>query len=347
MTNYEKSLINKLNLLIIDKYINSESITDDLCHDLGISRSNLYRLLKENFQTSPSLYIRKIKLIKSQELLNNSDLKIGEIAYSIGIDSPQNYTKYFTKQFGINPTEYRKKINSPTAEISIQVFDNEPIVQKPFIPITVRKKSKFSYNLSFYIPGLIVLLLTTFGFYYWQKSYFNDENNLPLSKNSSIAVLGFDCQGFEKNGYDCNSLNKKFKDAFLKIDNIKIINSIITKSSITENNYNKLVNELDVKYFLIGSINKSENNITLKIELLDIQEKKEVWGKNYILNFDSVNSDFREISDDISNLFYTNQIFGKNEKFYLIPNGNMNTYKQFLQSRQLIFNWDSLTYIQK
>jgi adenylate cyclase len=347
MTNYEKSLINKLNQLIVEKYINSESITDDLCHDLGISRSNLYRLLKENFQTSPSLYIRKIKLNKSQELLNNSDLKIGEIAYSIGIDSPQNYTKYFTQQFGINPTEYRKKLNVSNEEISLQVDDNEPIIEKPFAPIILRKKSRFSDYLSYYIPGLIVLLLTTFGFYFWQKSYFNDENKLPLSKNSSIAILGFDCQGFEKNVYDCDSLNKKFIDAIMKIDNIKILNSIISGSSINENKYKKLVNELNVKYFLKGNITKAENNFSLKIDLLEIIEKKEVWTKSYKLNYGSLVNDLSEISKEISNLFYTNQIFAKNEKFYLIPNRNMNTYKQFLQSSQLIFNWDSLTYIQK
>ncbi len=348
MTNYENNLINKLNQLITDKYINSESITDDLCHELGISRSNLYRLLKENFQISPSLYIRKIKLNKAKELLSDSDLKISEIAYSIGIDSPQNFTKYFTKQFGINPTESRKQLDKPVEKVDIEIKEKEAgVIEKRYTPIISRKKSKFSENLSYFIPGIIVLLLTTIGFYYWQKSYFNDENELPIIQKNSIAILSFDCFGFEKNSNLCDTLNKNFYNTFLKMENIYVLNSELRDTSNSENNNNKFADKFGVKYFLTGNMAKVGNSIALKIELLNGIEKKVVWTKNYQLDVASNDINLNSISVEISNLLKSKTIITKKEKFYLIPDRNMNTYKQFLQSSQFVFDWNNLNYIQK
>lgn len=106
MTNSEKVLIKKLNELIEANFDNPTFSTDFICYDLGTICSQLYHLIKEEYPLSTSLYIRKIKLIKAKDLLENSDLKIAKISYKIGIDSPRNFSNYFTQEFGISPTEF-------------------------------------------------------------------------------------------------------------------------------------------------------------------------------------------------------------------------------------------------
>lgn len=108
MTDAEKKLIDRLNTLIEANANNPNFSNDSICLELGVSRSQLYRLLKEEFDLSTSLYIRKRKILKAKELIETSELKIAEVAYQIGMDSPQNLTKYFTQEYGISPTEYRK-----------------------------------------------------------------------------------------------------------------------------------------------------------------------------------------------------------------------------------------------
>lgn len=108
MKSSEKIWIEKLNRAIESNLDNPAFDGPWICRELGISRSQLYRLVKEHSGLSPSLYFRQRKLIRAKELLADPDLKIAEIAYRLGIDSPQNFSKYFAQEFGISPSDYRK-----------------------------------------------------------------------------------------------------------------------------------------------------------------------------------------------------------------------------------------------
>ncbi|MES2796879.1 MAG: AraC family transcriptional regulator [Bacteroidota bacterium] len=351
MTNYEKDLIEKLNRLIQEKYINTESITDNLCVDLGISRSNLYRMLKDNFQLSPSLYIRKQKLSKAKELLASSELKIGEVAYYIGLDSPQNFTKYFTHEFGINPTEFRRKkleakVNKAKEE-SIKVAElKEPKHYTP--PTRTLQKPKLKENLSFFLPGLIVFILTALGFFYWQKSYFNDDKTSETQLKQSIAIIPFDCFGFATKSTICENLNTQFFHSFSKIENVGFISKPDSLRYISTNDFKKEVyQKLSIKYILTGNIINLNNSTVLKIEIMDALQKNSIWNKTYKLASQSNEAELEAIITELSDLFKDILKVNKNGKFYLIPNRNMNTYKQYLQSSQLVFDWNNFNYIQK
>jgi TolB-like protein/AraC-like DNA-binding protein len=129
MTEAEKKLIDKLNEFIEVNATDPTFSNDHICRELGISRSQLYRLLKEEFDLSTSLYVRKRKLLKAKELIENSELKIAEIAYQIGIDSPQNFTKYFSQEYGLSPTEYRKNLPKLIADIPLPIAEKEEETQ--------------------------------------------------------------------------------------------------------------------------------------------------------------------------------------------------------------------------
>jgi adenylate cyclase len=97
---------------------------------LGISRSQLFRILKDHTKLSSTLYIRKRKLEKAKNLLSTTEMRVSEIADAVGINSPQNFIKYFTEEFNISPSDFRKQIPLENAP----VVNNSPIFSIAVLP---------------------------------------------------------------------------------------------------------------------------------------------------------------------------------------------------------------------
>ncbi len=125
MNNTENVIIDKLKLLI-EQNLDSYTLSlETICKHLGISRSQLHRVVTEQTHLSTTIFIRKIRLQKAKELLENTSLRISEIAYAIGIDSPQNFSQYFAESFNVSPTSYRKQLNKitqQTTDVSVAVL---------------------------------------------------------------------------------------------------------------------------------------------------------------------------------------------------------------------------------
>lgn len=79
----------------------------ELCLALGVSRAQLYRKIKALTGLSVALFIRKIRLEKAKELLNNSSQNITEIAYDVGFNNLTYFSKVFKEEFGKTPSEMR------------------------------------------------------------------------------------------------------------------------------------------------------------------------------------------------------------------------------------------------
>lgn len=57
-------------------------------------------------------YIRKLRIEKSIQLLNESDHSLAEIAYLTGFSDQSHFTRIFKKHMGKSPSEYRKEQRS-------------------------------------------------------------------------------------------------------------------------------------------------------------------------------------------------------------------------------------------
>jgi TolB-like protein/AraC-like DNA-binding protein/tetratricopeptide (TPR) repeat protein len=222
MTEAEKRLIEKLNEFIEVNANNPIFSNEHIYRELGISRSQLYRLLKEEFDLSTSLYIRKRRLLKAKELIENSELKISEIAYQIGIDSPQNFTKYFSQEYGLSPTEYRKNLpqlitNSPTpivekeaefqvkevitetkteriieGKITIEQKIKEEITERRIEHIATRisqkTEAKISKKVTYLLVALALSVLLFSIFLIWQNTQKNTNDIAKMSISVPIAA---------------------------------------------------------------------------------------------------------------------------------------------------------------
>jgi len=58
------------------------------------------RKLKTLTGKTPSRFIRSILLQKAKELLQTTSLNVSEIAYQVGFDDPNYFSRCFSEEFG-------------------------------------------------------------------------------------------------------------------------------------------------------------------------------------------------------------------------------------------------------
>ena len=86
----------------------SEVNVEDYALSRGMSASNFYRVFKQISGSTPLQFILKLRLSNAQNLLENSNLTIAEIASAVGYENPLYFSRVFHKHIGVSPFEYRK-----------------------------------------------------------------------------------------------------------------------------------------------------------------------------------------------------------------------------------------------
>jgi signal transduction histidine kinase/ligand-binding sensor domain-containing protein/DNA-binding response OmpR family regulator len=95
---------------IVEKNLDNPNFeVNDFVHEIGMSRTQLYRKIHAISGQSVKEFIRIIRLKKAAELLLTKDKNITEIAYTVGFNSLSYFTTSFTEYFGMNPTKYIDK----------------------------------------------------------------------------------------------------------------------------------------------------------------------------------------------------------------------------------------------
>lgn len=108
LLNYDPNheLVIKVKNLIDKNYCEPIDI-EKLTKNLGVSRSHFSKIFKVIEKISMVDYITKTRINNSLKLLKNKELKIIDIAYSVGFQSLSNYYRCFKKQIHLTPKEFR------------------------------------------------------------------------------------------------------------------------------------------------------------------------------------------------------------------------------------------------
>lgn len=113
-TNQSKDYLIKFELFLKNYFETEELIVNGLpsvaqCGEaLNMSAHYLSDLLKTETGRTAKDHIHDYVIDKAKSLLLGSNLTIGEIAYKLGFDYPQHFTKVFKAKTGQNPTDYRE-----------------------------------------------------------------------------------------------------------------------------------------------------------------------------------------------------------------------------------------------
>jgi len=110
ITPLDEQLIAKAIKIVEEHISDSEFSVEDLGSSVGLSRSHLYKKLMNITGRGPAEFIRTIRLKRSRQLLEQSQLQIAEIAYAVGFNSPKRFTVNFKNEYGQSPSEYLRSI---------------------------------------------------------------------------------------------------------------------------------------------------------------------------------------------------------------------------------------------
>ena len=95
--------------IFIEKNYNTDISLSDIAGYVYISTSHFARAFKKYYDISPIQYLLGVRIEKAKTLLEETNLKVGDIASSVGFSAQQRFNDIFKKHLGISPGEYRQK----------------------------------------------------------------------------------------------------------------------------------------------------------------------------------------------------------------------------------------------
>lgn len=100
----------------IDEHLNQQITLDDLADSVQLSKFYLARIFKKAYNKSPLKYVATIKVKKAKDLIQFTKLSIKEIAYDLGFDSQQSFSRWFKANDGKYPQYYRGVVSPKNIE---------------------------------------------------------------------------------------------------------------------------------------------------------------------------------------------------------------------------------------
>lgn len=105
----DKVFLNKATELIEESLSESEFSVESLSAELGMSRSQLFRKFKALTNTTPSQFIRSVRLKKAAELLANQVHNVNEVAFMVGFVDSSHFIASFKKYYGQTPKQFAEE----------------------------------------------------------------------------------------------------------------------------------------------------------------------------------------------------------------------------------------------
>lgn len=102
----EDAFFSKLDDLIKKNISNENYNIPELCKEMAMSKSQLYRKFKALTSNSVAKYIRSVRMKKARELLQSTSLNITEVGYEVGMKSLSTFSQLFKEEFGESPREF-------------------------------------------------------------------------------------------------------------------------------------------------------------------------------------------------------------------------------------------------
>lgn len=110
MTEGDKKFLRNVDIYIRDNMGDPDTGVESMSSHLCISRVQLYKRMVSLTGTTPSEYLRAKRIRWAEELLRTGDYTVSEIAYKVGFNNPRYFSKYFQDEYGMTPSQYKKKI---------------------------------------------------------------------------------------------------------------------------------------------------------------------------------------------------------------------------------------------
>jgi len=92
--------------LMVETHLTSQPSIHAIAEKLSLTTNSLYRLVKEYSGTSPKDFLTNRLMIEAQRRLRYSNLSVKELAYELGFNDPDYFSRLFKKSTGKSVSDF-------------------------------------------------------------------------------------------------------------------------------------------------------------------------------------------------------------------------------------------------
>lgn len=96
----------------LDFYVEHPFSLDMICRDFNYSKNHIIHVFREKFGKTPYQYYSEVKIETAKRYLQDSSMRIGEIADLLAFSDRQYFASCFHKAVGCSPREYRNRVRN-------------------------------------------------------------------------------------------------------------------------------------------------------------------------------------------------------------------------------------------
>lgn len=199
------------------------------------------------------------------------------------------------------------------------------------------------YKIAFLL-GLIIIVavIAGLGFMSLNNSMEKAENPAAVKQINSIAILPFiNESGNEEKEYLSDGLTESLINRLSQLPNltVKARNSVFQYKGKTVDARN-VGKELSVQAVLLGRVNANGNNLSISVELVDVNNGNQIWGETYNQKAQDVVLIQNEIARDVSQKLFARLSGADEQKLAKIHTRNSEAFQNYLKGR---FHWNKRT----
>ncbi|WP_022824503.1 hybrid sensor histidine kinase/response regulator transcription factor [Hymenobacter norwichensis] len=106
---------------VVERHLDdSEFSVQVLVKEMAMSQSVFYRRIKSITGQTAVEFIRDVRMKRAAQLLANTQLRVSEVAFQVGIEDAKYFRKAFQKIYTLSPSEYAKQHRQRQAAASAQ-----------------------------------------------------------------------------------------------------------------------------------------------------------------------------------------------------------------------------------
>jgi serine/threonine-protein kinase len=208
-------------------------------------------------------------------------------------------------------------------------------------PITSREITVTFGLKKILVPALAVAAIVIAAVFIWQFFLQKKPASLPPEQHS-IAVLPFaDGSPLKDQQYLCDGMTDEIIAKLSTLKSWKVISrSSVMQYKNTNKDINQIGQELGVSTILEGSIRREDDQIRVMTQLVNVEDRFQLWSQTYEQKIESVFAIQSAIAEEITKALKTALSPADEKRMQMNPTDNLEAYNLYLQGR---FLWNKRT----
>jgi AraC-like DNA-binding protein/mannose-6-phosphate isomerase-like protein (cupin superfamily) len=108
-----QKLTRQFKKLVTKQFVTGQSV-QEYADQLGVSVNHLNKTVKDTTGRTPGQLIRQEIILEAKRLFQHTDLTATEIGYRLAFDDPSYFGRFFKREVGVSPGQFRQNMSGST-----------------------------------------------------------------------------------------------------------------------------------------------------------------------------------------------------------------------------------------